>query len=230
VLQEVKEFSVRKQVTLEDSKIAVTASNKLLLLLVFKVETHYADLLSRRPVRSELEFMVYARNISDELSNVNYKISKIQVGKKTEKHLYEYQTSSVRAESIFGHKVLSIDDCFAISNYTEVDMRQLCQALEADRPRFSGIDITDKILAPKHINDNHLRDIYQILSLKRDPLLYQRFAREPNPIAAINAFAFKIVEFSEDQLDGTIAISNKLLRTVSLYSFQIDCQRRTSNG
>lgn len=131
LLQELKEYSVRKLITLEDSKIAVTKSNKLLMLLVFKVETHYADLLSRKTVRSKLEFMVYARNVSDELFNSNYKISKIQVGKKTEKHLYEYQTFSSRGESIFGHKVLSIDDCLAISNYTEVDMHQLCQAIDS---------------------------------------------------------------------------------------------------
>lgn len=101
----------------------------MVLLLVFKVETHYSDLVTRKVLRSEVEFMVYGRNISDELLNSNYKISKIQVGKKTEKHLYEYQTSTTRTESIFGHKVLSIDDCFAISNYTEIDMHQLCEAI-----------------------------------------------------------------------------------------------------
>lgn len=113
--------------------------------------------------------MVYTRNISDELFNNNYKISKIQVGKKTEKHLYEYQTSSSRGESIFGHKVLSIDDCLAISNYTEIDMHQLCEVIDSEEGRkYAGVDITDKIIAPKNINDNHIRDIYEVLSLKRD--------------------------------------------------------------
>jgi hypothetical protein len=53
------------------------------MLLVFRVEIHYADLITKKVIRSELEYMVYARNISDELFNKNYKISKIQVGKKT---------------------------------------------------------------------------------------------------------------------------------------------------
>jgi len=36
--------------------------------------------------------MVYVRNISDELLNMNYKISKLQIGKKSKKNTYEYQT------------------------------------------------------------------------------------------------------------------------------------------
>ncbi len=61
----------------------MTKENKLVMLLVFRVEIHYADLITKKVIRSELEYMVYARNISDELFNKNYKISKIQVGKKT---------------------------------------------------------------------------------------------------------------------------------------------------
>jgi hypothetical protein len=71
-----------------------------------------------------------------------------------------------------------------------------------------------------------VRDIYEILSLKHDKLLYERFLKEPNQVNAINAFSFKIVEFSDEDLTGTIAISNKLMRTVGVYTFEIDCQRR----
>jgi hypothetical protein len=194
LLQELKEYSVRKLISLEDTKIAVTKNNKLILLLVFKVETHYADLLTKKIIKSELEFMVYARNISDELFNTNYKISKIQVGKKTEKHLYEYQTTATRGESIFGHKVLSIDDCFAISNYTEIDMQQLCEAIDSEKGRkYAGIDITEKIFEPKNINNNYIKDIYEILSLKKDKKLYEIFQQYPSQISAINAFTFKII-------------------------------------
>lgn len=56
-------------------------------------------------------------------------------------------------------------------------MAQLCQAMEGDQTggKFSGIDITNKILAPKNINTNHHRDIYEVLSLKKDHLLNERF-------------------------------------------------------
>jgi hypothetical protein len=45
-------------------------------------------------------------------------------------------------------------------------------------------------------------------------------------VAAINAFSFKIVEFNDDDLTGTIVITNKLMRTLSLYTFDIDCAKR----
>lgn len=62
--------------------------------------------------------MVYVRNISDELLNINYQISKMQIGKKATKHSYEYQTATGRTESIIGHKTITIDDLNSISNYT----------------------------------------------------------------------------------------------------------------
>jgi hypothetical protein len=67
--------------------------------------------------------------------------------------------------------VLSLDDCLAISNYTEIDMQEFADLVETD-PRAQGIDITGKILSPKNINNSHALDIYEVLSLKRDKLLY----------------------------------------------------------
>jgi hypothetical protein len=93
-------------------------------------------------------------------------------------------------------------------------------------PRAQGVDITGKILSPKNINNTHALDIYEVLSLKRDKLLYERFIKEGNQVAAINAFSFKILEFNDDDLTGTIVITNKLMRTLSIYTFEIDCAKR----
>lgn len=34
------------------------------------------------------------------------------------------------------------------------------------------------------------------------------------------------MEFSDQELTGTMAISNKLLRTIGLYTFEVDCRRK----
>ena len=52
LLQELKEYSVGRAITLEDTKVAVSRSNKLVILLAFKVETHYSDIITRRQIRS----------------------------------------------------------------------------------------------------------------------------------------------------------------------------------
>jgi len=48
--------------------------------------------------------MLYTRNISDELLNRDYKISRIQIGKKTKKNIQEFQTSMGRNEDVSDHK------------------------------------------------------------------------------------------------------------------------------
>lgn len=48
LLQELKEYNVRRTITLEDTKVAVSRTNKLVILLAFKVETHYSDIVTRR--------------------------------------------------------------------------------------------------------------------------------------------------------------------------------------
>lgn len=121
-----------------------------------------------------------------------------------------------------------MDDCLAISNYTQVDMHQLNDALHRDSRLARGIDITGKILSPKNINDSHANDIYEVLSLRRDKLLYERFLKQASQVAAINAFSFKVVEYNDDDLTATVAVSNKLMRTVAVYALQIDCVRRES--
>lgn len=46
-----------------------------------------------------------------------------------------------------------------------------------DAQKYAGIDITQKILAPKTINNNRVKDIYQILSLRKDQKLFNIFEK-----------------------------------------------------
>ena len=72
-------------------------------------------------------------------------------------------------------------------------MDYLTHALRTDSRRGQCIDLTNKILSPKNINDSHAHDIYEVLSLRRDKLLFERFLKQGSQVAAINAFSFKIV-------------------------------------
>lgn len=53
-------------------------------------------------------------------------------------------------------------------------MERLCEMMASEEgSKYSGIDITNKILAPRNINTDRKKDIYEILSLKRDEKLYK---------------------------------------------------------
>lgn len=60
--------------------------------------------LGNQPLKVDVEFMLYTRNLTNELVNRDYKVSRLQIGVKTKKNIKEYQTSSTRTENISDNK------------------------------------------------------------------------------------------------------------------------------
>jgi hypothetical protein len=58
-------------------------------------------------IKTEVDFFIYTRNISDELANRDYKISRIKIGKQNKKNITEYQTSTGRTENVSDNKELT---------------------------------------------------------------------------------------------------------------------------
>ena len=88
--------------------MVVNEHNQLLLLLIFKVENHFVEPISRKNINSGVEFTIKSYNLTDQLLNSLYKIERIAVGRTTVRNMYEYQSYTNRSDSIVGNKVLSI--------------------------------------------------------------------------------------------------------------------------
>lgn len=111
--------------------------------------------------------MIYSRNITNELINRDYKVSRLQIGVKTKKNIKEYQTSTTRTENVNDNKEMSFEALSSSSNYGEIDMQQLCLLILEKANDIPTTDITAKIVSPSTITTSKTKDTYCLLNLKK---------------------------------------------------------------
>lgn len=75
------------------------------------------------------------------------------------------------------------------------------------------------------LRNNREKEVYELLTLRKNQSLFELFNKSPNKLAVINSFNFNLLEFNEDNLTGIVSVSNKLLRTISLHSFGVENKR-----
>jgi len=109
-------------------------------------------------------------------------------------------------------------------------MEQLCELMNSESAdKYSGVDITGLIIAPNMLRNDPQKDVFELLSLHKNENLFEIFHKFDNKIAAINGFNFNLLEFNEDNLTGMASVSNKLLRTISLYALKVECSQDSDN-
>jgi hypothetical protein len=61
---------------------------------------------------------------------------------------------------------------------------------------YQAVDLTTKILKPNTIKEDRIRDMHQILALKKDAKLSALYEKESNKPIIINGFSFKILDLN----------------------------------
>jgi hypothetical protein len=108
--------------------------------------------------------MIYSRNITNELVNRDYKVSRLQIGVKTRKNIKEYQTSTARTENISDNKEITFEALSSISNYGELNMHNLCELILTSREDRPIPDLTGSILHPP---DSAGKETCQLIGLRK---------------------------------------------------------------
>lgn len=164
-----------------------------MLVLVLRVETQLLPILGDTIIRGGVDFFIYSRNITNQLVNRDYKVSRLQIGVKTKKNIKEYQTSSVRMENIHDNKEIPFEALSSATNYGQVDMHSLCELILEKGYEIPTPDLTPKIISPISISTAKTRDTYEILSIRKEPTLCKLFGQKINKFNIQTCSSVKIV-------------------------------------